>query len=180
MNPVISCATEADAPALAELAAATFPLACPAEATAEEIADHIASHLTADHFRAWLANPTNFIQVARAGEALVGYVLVCCEPEEATPEVETLLTHTPACELSKCYVLPQCHGSGVASQLVASAMALATERGMRGAWLGVNGQNAKAIAFYQKTGFQIIGPRCYNVGGRIHDDHLMEMALGTA
>ncbi len=178
VNPwTISPASPADLTDLTSLAAQTFPLACPPESTAAEIADHIASHLSADRFQAWLTDPASFIQVARTEAGLAGYVLVCLDPEEETPQVGARLTLRPSCELSKCYVLPAHQGRGLAAALMASALDQAASRGRRGAWLGVNGKNARAIAFYQKVGFRIIGPRNYEVGGRVHDDYLMEIDL---
>ena len=60
----IRTATAADAGSLAELAAATFPLACPPHTTAEAIADFIATHLSQDSFDAYLADPARVLLIA--------------------------------------------------------------------------------------------------------------------
>lgn len=143
------------------------------------MAAHIADHLSATRFQTWLADPATIIHVAEVADHIAGYVMICLEPEEETPEVAALLTLRPACEVSKCYVESQAHGSGMASELMNVALNQARSLGARGAWLGVNVDNARAIAFYGNCGFSTIGPRRYEVGGRAHRDYLMQIDLDT-
>ena len=37
-------------------------------------------------------------------------------------------------------------------------------------WLGTNGRNERAQAFYRKSGFEVVGRRTYRVGDLEHDD----------
>lgn len=60
-------ATAADATALAELAAITFPLACPADSPAEAVEAFIGEHLNPEKFAAYLADPLRTIFVAQEG-----------------------------------------------------------------------------------------------------------------
>ena len=57
MTHTIRKATADDAGRLAELAAVTFPLACPPGSSPEDIAAHLANTLSERHFRAYLADP---------------------------------------------------------------------------------------------------------------------------
>ena len=50
----------------------------------------------------------------------------------------------------------------------------------RAVWLGTNGENARAQAFYRKHGFAVAGSRTYVVGGESHDDVVMVRPLGCA
>jgi len=161
---------------LADLAAATFPLACPPSSTPEDHAAFIAAHLTPEHFAAYLADPTRDLLVADADGELVGYtMLVAGEPYAA--EVAAAVPLRPTVELSKCYVLPGRHGGGVAGALMAASLDAARARDAAGVWLGVNGENLRAQAFYRRSGFEVVGERTFQVGDQRHHDLVLHQAL---
>ncbi|MFC4556113.1 GNAT family N-acetyltransferase [Georgenia faecalis] len=166
-------ATAADADALADLAARTFHLACPPTLGAEAIEAFVTEQLGADRFAASLADPERLVHVAEEELApgltrLVGYTLVVLG---AAPPAGAPLEH-PA-ELSKCYVLPEHQGSGVAGRLLAAATAAAREHGARTLWLGTNRANRRAQRFYARHGFVRAGSRRFTVGGEEQDDVVM-------
>jgi tRNA (guanine37-N1)-methyltransferase len=161
---------------LADLAAATFPLACPPSATPEDHAAFIGAHLTAEHFAAYLADPTRDVLVADEDGELVGYtLLVAGEPTAA--EVAAVVPLRPTVELSKCYVLPGRHGGGVAGALMAASLDAARARDAAGMWLGVNGENERAQAFYRRSGFVVVGERTFRVGDQRHHDLVLHRPL---
>jgi ribosomal protein S18 acetylase RimI-like enzyme len=53
----------------------------------------------------------------------------------------------------------------------------AAAAGARGMWLGVNSQNAKAIRFYEKSGFRKVGTKSFNLGTTVEHDFVMERAV---
>lgn len=176
MTVTIRAAGPADAPALARLAAATFPLACPPGTSAGSIAQFIAAHLSAECFAGYLADPDRDIRLALDDELAAGYtMLVLGEPQD--PVVAAALTHRPTAELSKVYLLGDRHGAGLAAALLAATLDVARARGAAGVWLGVNQHNARAIRFYQKSGFAIVGAKTFTVGAELHHDHVMERAI---
>ena len=79
----------------------------------------------------------------------------------------------PAAELSKMYLLPDYHGAGVSTALMARTLATAKEWGVRCVWLGVNQENQRAQRFYAKNGFTINGTRTFQVGARRENDYVM-------
>lgn len=169
-------ARAADVPALAALAALTFPLACPPHTSEAAKAAFIAAHLSEASFAAYLADPARSIFVAEADGALVGYtMLVAGEPADA--DVAAAITLRPTVELSKCYVHPDAHGAGAASELMAASLADAAASGAAGMWLGVNQLNARAQRFYGKQGFARVGTKRFLVGDRYEDDFVFERAL---
>src|SRR5687768_12954053 len=117
MTHVIRTATADDAGRLAELAAVTFPLACPPGSPPEDIAAHLANTLSPDNFRAYLADPAVTVLVMDADGELRGYSLLVARPAE-DPDVAAVLTELPCTELSKCYVHPDHHGLGAAAELM--------------------------------------------------------------
>jgi GNAT superfamily N-acetyltransferase len=173
---VIRSAVPADAAALAVVAAATFPLACPPHTTEEAKAEFIAAHLTETSFEGYLADPERALFLAEVDGEPVGYtMLVFGEPYDA--DVAAVITLRPTVELSKVYLLPGHHGAGVSAALMAASLQAAGARGAVGIWLGVNEENTRANRFYEKSGFELVGRKKFLVGERWEDDFVRERAL---
>jgi len=169
-------ATADDAGVLARVAAVTFPLACPPSTTEEAKADFIATHLSEANFDEYLADPDRELFLAEQDGAVVGYtMLVAGDPSDA--DVAAAITTRPTIELSKVYVLPEAHGGGVASSLVARSVEAARARGAAAVWLGVNQENGRANRFYEKNGFALVGTKRFLVGDRYEDDFVRELVL---
>ncbi|MCC3266731.1 GNAT family N-acetyltransferase [Arthrobacter gengyunqii] len=178
MTVSVTSATPTDAPELADLAALTFPLACPPQVTAADSAAFVAEHLSEDAFAQYLTDASKQILAARQDGNLIGYaLLVFSAPSD--PEVAEALRHlpAPAAELSKCYVHPAAHGTGAAASLMQAAVDTAVASGCRTLWLGVNDLNLRAQAFYRKSGFSEIGRRDFTVGGHVFRDFILALPL---
>ncbi|MCV7193540.1 GNAT family N-acetyltransferase [Mycolicibacterium brumae] len=172
MPPTVERAHTDDVPALAELAALTFPLACPPRVAADDVAAFIAENLSRARFSEYLADSSRTILVARDGAGLLGYtLLVAGEPGD--PEVAAAVTARPVLELSKMYAHPDAHGSGVAAALMGAVLDHARAQDMSAVWLGVNQQNTRALRFYRKQGFAVCGERAFTLGGHVERDFVM-------
>jgi diamine N-acetyltransferase len=176
MTHTIRNATTDDAGRLAGLAAVTFPLACPPGSKPEDIAAHLAGTLSEEHFRGYVADPDITVLVVDAGGELRGYSMLVARPARDC-DVESALTVLPSAELSKCYVHPDHHGLGAAAELMRATIASAAATGSAGLWLGVNSENAKAIRFYEKSGFRKVGTKSFKLGTVVEHDFVMELAL---
>nr|WP_245529045.1 GNAT family N-acetyltransferase [Beutenbergia cavernae] len=175
-RPSIRAAASTDAAALADLAAATFPLACPPDTTLGSARAFVAEHLSAERFSAYLRDPDRTVLVAEDATGLVGYtMLVAGEPYDA--HVAELVIDRPTIELSKCYALPRMHGTGTSRLLIDASLDAARSGGARSVWLGVNQQNARARAFYAKAGFDVVGTKTFQVGERLEDDYVLVRQL---
>jgi len=53
----------------------------------------------------------------------------------------------------------------------------AAAAGGAGIWLGVNSQNARAIRFYEKSGFRKVGSKSFRLGTTVEHDFVLERAL---
>lgn len=176
MSHTIRRAAADDAGALAELAAITFPLACPPSSSPEDIAAHLANTLSEQHFQRYLADQDITILVLDSGDRLNGYSLLV-NRAPADPDVASALTLVPSVELSKCYVHPEHHGLGAAAELMHASLEAAAAAGGAGAWLGVNSQNARAIRFYEKSGFAKVGTKSFQLGRTVEHDFVLERAV---
>lgn len=128
---VIRPALQDDLDALAELAARTFPDACPSFLTAEQIASHIAVNLSPERLATWLADPRVVLTVAELPDglpagvadgpgleplpagALVGYSAVIAELPDADGALPAGLDPRPRAVT----VPPAAGGSGLAAEL---------------------------------------------------------------
>ena len=166
----------ADAAVFAELAAATFPLACPPHTTPDSIAEFISRNLSLENFEGYLADPDRVLFLALENDSAIGYaMLVLAEPTD--PDVVRSVATHPTCELSKLYVRPGHHGAGVSAGLVAACVDAARAAGRAGIWLGVNQLNARANRFYEKSGFALMGTKRFLVGGSWEDDFVRELSF---
>ena len=169
---VVRPARPEDAPAIAAIAAATFPDASPASLPRAAVDAHIALHLSEAAVAAWIADPERIVLVARDGEAIAGYaMLIRGVPDD--DDVQRAVELRPAIELSKIYVLPERHGAGAAAALMAEALQLATTQGFRSVWLGVNQKNERAQRFYRKHGFAVNGTKTFRLGAGVENDYVM-------
>lgn len=171
----VTAAEATDCTELAEVAARTFPLACPSSSTAENIAAFIAANLNADRFGEYVRD--NTVLVARAnGATIVGYAMLVDGIAE-DPDVQRAVTLRPAMQLSKMYVLPEFHQAGAAGALMTAALAEAAVLGATGVWLGVNQENERAQRFYTKHGFHRSGTKTFRVGDRLENDYVMQRSV---
>jgi ribosomal protein S18 acetylase RimI-like enzyme len=177
MAVTIRQATHGDAAALADLAAVTFPLACPPGSSPEDMAAFISDKLGENSFNAYLSDPRRRVFVAEdalpgGGARLVAYsLLVDVPPSDA--DVAAVVSDPSAVELSKCYAHPDCHGTGTSAQLMAESLAWARSQGAAQVWLGVNNENARARKFYEKHGFAVAGEKSFQLGNKVEHDFVM-------
>ncbi|HUH69260.1 MAG TPA: GNAT family N-acetyltransferase [Mycobacterium sp.] len=174
LTPAVHLATtdSVDTEELAAVAASTFPLACPPSTPAENIASFIDTNLSAARFAEYLTDPQRAILAAQLDGRIVGYAMLIRGVGDDT-DVARAVPIRPAAELSKMYLLPDYHGAGVSTALMARTLATAKEWGVRCVWLGVNQENQRAQRFYAKNGFTINGTRTFQVGARRENDYVM-------
>jgi ribosomal protein S18 acetylase RimI-like enzyme len=176
LGPQVLPATRADLPELADVAARTFPLACPPSVTAENVAAFVAENLSHQRFAEYLTDPDRIVLAARDGSRIVGYaMLIRGVPDD--DDVQRAVPARPAIEVSKMYVLPESHGTGASSALMTEALTLARDTGYRCVWLGVNQENRRAQRFYAKHGFAVTGTKTFRLGASVENDFVMVCPL---
>jgi ribosomal protein S18 acetylase RimI-like enzyme len=172
MTLYVTAAGPADVSHLADVAARTFPLACPPSTTPDNVRAFIAEHLSATRFGEYVADPDRSVLAVRVDEGIVGYaMLIRGVPDD--DDVQRAVPLRPAVELSKIYVLPDRHGAGVSAALMGAAIERARELDARCLWLGVNQENGRAQRFYAKHGFSVNGTKTFRLGAGIENDYVM-------
>jgi ribosomal protein S18 acetylase RimI-like enzyme len=97
----------------------------------------------------------------------------------ATGYASYYLTDVPdEMKLDKLYLQPALHRRGLGERLARHVMARSRECGCRWLTLAVNRNNHKAIAAYEKWGFQTTATSVRDIGGGfVMDDYLMAIKL---
>lgn len=176
MGVSVTVAHTSDLDELAEVAAATFPLACPPTSPADDVAAFIVDNLSRRRFADYLADPARTVLTAREDGRILGYAILVHGVGE-NPDVARAVTARPATELSKVYVIADRHGTGVAATLMSAAVQCAAATGARCLWLGVNKDNARAQRFYRKNGFDVAGTKTFQLGAHTEHDFVMVRLL---
>lgn len=83
----------------------------------------------------------------------------------------------PAWELRRLYVEPELKGSGMARDLMAQVFESAARGGATAVWLGVWERNPRAIRFYEKAGFAVVGDHVFQLGNDPQRDLIMARRL---
>lgn len=162
-----------DAERLSAFAASVFPLGGRPGAAALDIEAHIATQLNPDRFRELIADPATHVILAMSGEEIVGYGVMVCDCRHSQVEANT------QAEVRKFYVDPRYHGQGLADALMRHL--LREGDGLDTVWLSVFSENPRAIRFYERCGFRVIGKQDYWVGDDCQKDFVMrrDVAKGT-
>ena len=147
-----------DASALAELAARTFAETFGADNSPEDLDEHLRAAYGVVQQTAELEDPNVATLLALFGEDLVGFAQV---RRKVPPDC---VTAKQPIELHRFYLVRSAQGTGLAAALMHASRHAAEELGGLHIWLGVWEHNPKAIAFYRKTGFTVVGSHVFMVG----------------
>jgi ribosomal protein S18 acetylase RimI-like enzyme len=173
--PRLRRAEVADAAALAAFAARLFretygPAADPGlsgGSRPEDVEAYVAPHFAPALQTAELADPalTTFVAETDAGAIAAYAQLRAPSPHPAAPP--------GAAELARFYVDWPWQGRGVAGALMAALVDAARAAGARALWLAVLQRNARAVGFYRREGFRVVGTSTFRMGAEVQDDWIM-------
>jgi ribosomal protein S18 acetylase RimI-like enzyme len=165
-------ATPADAEALAAFGGRLFVNSYEHLMERGELEAYVRENFTPDRQLAELNDPTITTFLATDGE-IAGYAQFAGGNR---PDCE--LAATAPAELKRIYVDRRWQGSGVARELVRLVENEAIQRACDALWLAVWEINDRAIAFYHKCGFRIIGRQGFPIGNEVQTDHVMAKPVG--
>mgnify|MGYP003395131454 CR=1 FL=1 len=170
---LIRPATLSDATSLAALAERTFRETFAADNSGENIDLHCATRFSAEIQGQEISDPQMTTLLGEVAGELVGFA-------------QLRLAHTAACikadrpaELHRIYVLNAWHGRGVARELMHAVYAAAARAGCDCIWLGVWERNPRAIAFYHKCGFSVVGDHPFMLGRDRQRDLILTAQLDS-
>lgn len=164
-------ATMADVEILTELAARTFHDAFAPSIAAETMTAYMSQAFTTRQLSAELADPRATFLIAEVEAIPVAFAKLY------DGDVPECVGDCAAIEIERFYVDQQFHGSGVAQTLMQACLDYAAQSGHRTAFLGVWEHNPRAIAFYRKWKFEIVGSHVFQMGDEAQTDFWMASEL---
>jgi diamine N-acetyltransferase len=171
MEMAIRRANPADAEMLAQLAARTFYDAFASSNTPESMQAYMSAAFNLQGIERELADPRSKFLIAEVGGEPAGYARLY------KGEIPECVTGPDPLEIVRLYVEQRWWGSGVGRALMQTCLDEARQSGHRTIYLGVWEQNHRALAFYRKWGFEIVGSHILMVGDDPQNDWWMERRL---
>jgi diamine N-acetyltransferase len=162
MTAISRCGPER-ARELADLAATTFRESYAGDVPHDELERYVRSAHSPEAIERQLRDPRSIFFLAEQDDRAVAYLKVNLEAD--------------ALEIESLYVTAACQGTGIGGRLMAHAIAVASDAGLRSIWLGVWERNRRAIAFYEHLGFHEYGSHAFQLGELEHTDLLMRLEL---
>jgi len=168
----ISVAGKESAELIAELSRRTFYDTFAPYNTPENMDQFLQTQFTMEQLMEEVGAPRNTFLLAWLGEEVAGYARLY-EGSELPHE----LSGTTAIEISRIYATQEAIGKGVGKALMEACIEIAREKGTTWIWLAVWEHNGRAIAFYEKMGFEIFGKHIFVLGQDLQNDWEMKKRL---
>jgi len=163
-------AERGDAAALARFAARVFEATYAHANTPEDMRAYVAEHFGDAQQTAELSDPSLETLLVERDGAIVGFAQLRRGEESSAHGASPL-------EIARIYVDHSLHGLGVGATLMRACVDAARARGHDVLWLGVWESNERAISFYKKMGFRIVGQQSFTLGRDVQRDHVMVLSL---
>lgn len=126
-------------------------------ASEEDIQNYINSNFNEEQNKTELNNPLSEYHFIFHNDELVGYSKVIFN-SGIDPVKETNIS-----KLERIYLLQKVHGTGLGKMLFDFVIELAKTNHQKGIWLFVWIENHRAVNFYQKMGFKIVGSHDFKI-----------------
>jgi len=132
---------------------------------------YMSQNFTTQNFSAQMADPRVLFLVAEIGAAPAAFAKLY------NGDAPDCVGGPAPVEIERFYVDRQFHGKGVAQTLMQACFDCARQSGHGTIYLGVWENNHRAIAFYRKCGFEVVGSHIFQMGDEAQNDLLMERSL---
>lgn len=167
MNIQIRKATVEDAAALCVIGVKTFYDTWHPFSTPENLQLYLDTAYSLNSLRDELMNPTITYFVAMNDDEMVGFAKLTRQQELGDWITDKCI------EVCRIYVLQEYHDKKVGKLLMEESIKLAEEEKMESVVLGVWENNHRALAFYKKWGFEVIGSHPFVLGSQVDTDLVM-------
>ena len=169
--PVFRRAIVDDTTALAELAEKTFRDTFAAQNSEWDLNEYCSKNFGSQIQLSEIENANTVTILAQVDGVLAGYSQLRLQsPKECVPSDSTA-------ELCRFYISQEFHGRGLAQALIHEVFDVASQSSVQSIWLGVWEHNLRAIAFYKKYGFEMVGEHTFLFGNDPQRDLIMAFSL---
>jgi diamine N-acetyltransferase len=163
----IRYANASDNHLLAEAGRRLFEAAFGADNRHEDMVSYLSGSFSPEIQAAELADPASVILIAEVEGRFAGYARL----REGRPGLE--IPGKRPVELVRIYAELDTIGRGAGSALMEACLVEAYQKGYDTVWLGVWEKNPRALRFYEKWGFKVVGTQSFKLGGDIQTDLVM-------
>ena len=146
-----------DAKLLSRISAASFLPAHGHSSPKEDIEHYLAENFNERNFINELNNNKNQYYLIELKDTIVGYSKIIFN------EKCDIINTKNITYMSRLYLLKEYYGVGLGKKLLDFNVNLSKENKQKGIWLKVWVENQKAIKFYKKNGFKIIGKSDFKI-----------------
>ena len=164
-------AAPVDAPTLSALAIQVFLGTYADEGVRLSVAQEAHELLSPAAFAAALANPACTLVLAEREGRLLGFAQI------AFPSRHALVPHENAAELVRLYVQERFTGRGIGRALLSRAEEEAVARGASTLWLSAWAPNLRALAFYDRSGYDSVGASTYRYRDDVYETRVYSKRL---
>ena len=159
-------ASQAHLPEIKRIAYETWPATFGAILSEKQIAYMLDWMYSIPSLMSQIEEKGHVFILAQEGNEYLGYV-----------SYELNYNGLPKTKIHKIYLLPASQGKGVGALLINQVGEIATQNENKALLLNVNRYN-KAVGFYEKMGFNIVGNENIDIGdGFLMEDFIMEKLL---
>ncbi len=164
-------ASRHDAKQLSLLAEKTFRQAFDGVNTPEDMALHCRTSYSEAIQAQEISDPNMATLLCECEEGLVGFAQL------RWGDAPSCVAAKSPGEIQRLYVVGDCHGTGVAQELMNAGIDEMRDRRSDVVWLGVWERNPRAISFYRKFGFVEVGDHVFRLGSDPQRDIVMARSV---
>lgn len=154
---------------LAKIGRQTFAETFASSNDADDFESYLDTAFTTDQLTSEFSEEHSAFFFARIDSEIAGYIKL------NTGAAQTEKVEGDALEIERIYVTAQFQGAGVGKAMFDFASQIAKEQSRDAIWLGVWEDNPKAIAFYERQGFEVFGEHVFKLGSDQQRDIMMRL-----
>ena len=153
---------------LVEFSRTTFEISYSKDNTRENMDRYLNSVFCEDQLGKELMNEHSEFYFTKYNDETAGYIKI------NTGNAQTDFKEPIGMELERIYVLDKFQGKKIGGQMIDFTVLEAEKRGLEYVWLGVWQINTRAINFYKRNGFEIVGTHPFKMGDEVQTDYIMK------
>ena len=160
-----------DVKELEQISKQTYFNAFSAENSPENMQAYLEGSLSEERLLEELKEPNSGFYFAEINHKTIGYFKINFR------DAQTDIHDHNALELERIYVIKEFQGKKNGQKLLDKVLGIAKKNQLGYLWLGVWEKNERAIKFYERNGFSVIGSHPFRMGDEIQTDLIMKLPL---
>ncbi|MGB0887909.1 MAG: GNAT family N-acetyltransferase [Vicingaceae bacterium] len=153
----IKKATITDVQTIIDIGKVAFVESHSTSAPKEVLAHYLNQNFTVEKVKQELADTNNSFHIIYHNNVPAGFSKICFSAEHPNIQLKKVT------KLERLYLLKEYYGLKLGYQLFQFNVQLSKKQNQTGVWLFVWTENHRAVRFYKKTGFKIVGKHDFEI-----------------